>query len=201
MTPQSFRQLLEELDPRVAAQYSTINHHVDGMQYLCLHRSPRLTVKLYLIDPALIDRQPGEFLVTPHTHRYAFESTVLAGSLDHVRFVESSAHDDGEAYDRFVYLPETRARLEAGSTRLAVRERHTYGVGASYWNDVRDIHTLAISDRLTVLGLTQFADTERNSIVYVKPGAEMKYPAAHTPTTAPTDLMRRLALDAMDRNG
>jgi hypothetical protein len=68
--------MLIELDHIAAAQNSVINHHVEGMEYLCLHRSDKLTVKLYFIDPERMRQQvPGTYLVTPHTHRYSFEST------------------------------------------------------------------------------------------------------------------------------
>lgn len=200
MTPIAFRQMLEELDPRAAAEYSTLNHHVTGVNYLCLHRSERMTVKIYFIDAVLVGRKPGEYLVTPHTHRYAFESTVLAGEIEHIRFVEGDYWDGSEPYDRFIYLPENRARIAAGSPCLAVRDRQTHTAGSSYWNSTRDIHTLAVSPRPTVLGLVQLGDTEKQSSVYLMPGVEMKYPKSYTPTTTQTEYLRRLALDQMDRN-
>ena len=199
MTPIAFRQMLEELDPRAAAEHSTLNHHVNGMNYLCLHRSERMTVKIYFIDAVLVSRKPGDYLVTPHTHRYAFESTVLAGEIEHVRLAENTC-DEGDPYERFIYLPENRNRIEAGSLHLVETERETHTAGSTYWNDTRDIHTLAVSSRPTLLGLVQFSDTVRNSVVYLKPGAEMKYPKAYTPSTTQAEYLRRLALEQMDSN-
>ena len=41
-----FAQMLREVSPAEAMPHSVINHHVNGMDYLCLHRSDKLTVKL-----------------------------------------------------------------------------------------------------------------------------------------------------------
>ena len=46
MNRQFFTQMLQQASPDELAQHSMLNHHADGMDYICLHRSPKLTVKI-----------------------------------------------------------------------------------------------------------------------------------------------------------
>ncbi len=198
MNRKFFDQLLTELDPAEAAQHSTINHHVEGMDYLCLHRSEKLTAKLYFIDPARIAKESGSFLVTPHTHRYAFESTVLAGLLRHARFSQLSGCD----VERFTYDAETRARRREGHHNLIAYDVRTHGSNTSddtYWVDTDEIHTLLVPYRPVLLGLVQFADTRPVSDVFIpsREDGRLEFPASRRPTAEEADDLRRRALHAI----
>lgn len=191
MNIQNFKQLLLDMDPAEMAPHSVENHHVEGMDYLCLHRSDRMTVKLYFIDPREVQREPGSFLVTPHTHRYAFESTVLVGRLGHIRFKECG----GDSCERFQYDPDIRQRVSRGKCGLYPTLRfHGKGSDREYWNGTEDIHTLMTPDHFVLLGLIQYADTAKTSTVYIKEGGDMKYPESSVMRPARAEWLRERAL-------
>jgi hypothetical protein len=189
-----FKRLLIELDHVAAAQNSVINHHVEGMEYLCLHRSEKLTVKLYFIDPTNIARPENSYLVTPHTHRYSFESTVLAGRLQHLTFRQCT----GSRYDVSEYSPETRSRSELGECDLEIRSRDVHGVDSSYWCGTSDIHTLIVPDDPVLLGLVQFSDITAKSTVYLRKGSRMDYPQSRKPTADEALSLRNRALEMLE---
>lgn len=190
MNIKNFETLLYEMNTTEMSQCSVRNHHVNGLDYLCLHRSPKLTVKLYFIDPHRITIDPGAFLVTPHTHRYAFESTVLYGKLNHVRFKEVS----GQTYARAVYSPESRSREALGETGLQPSLEY-HKEGSEYFCSVDDIHTLLVPNELVLLGLVQFADTCDKSTVYVREGKSMDFPQSRALRPAEAEVLRSEALD------
>lgn len=196
MNANMFRTMLLELEPAQAAENSVLNHHVAGMDYLCLHRSDKLTVKLYFINPERIAARPGEFLVTPHTHRYSFESTVLSGKLIHDLFHEY----EGRTFERFTYEPETRTRIARGCCDFGLRSAGIYEAGGSYWVSTEDIHTLLVPAAPVLLGLVQFADTAKTSTVYVRQGSEMKYPESRKPTSLEVIALRNLAFQMMSKS-
>lgn len=197
MNHQQFATLLEEMDPAEMAQHSVHNHHVDGLDYLCLHRSDKLTVKLYFIDPYVLTLEPGEFLVTPHTHRYAFESRVLVGRLGHVRFEEN--FDYQCVYSKYRYSPEIRERHLVCDTYDLTPTVQYYmpGKDGAYWNSTKDIHTLMVPDRFVLLGLVQFADTLNESTVYIRQGSEMKYPKSRPLSPEEAEKLRCQAIGAL----
>jgi hypothetical protein len=169
------------------------------MDYLCLHRSDKLTVKLYFIDPARLTARAGDALLVPHSHRYAFESTVLAGSLTHCVFYEE---DEGERHhDKFAYKPEGRTRVGLGAHRLRLDSAITHGADVlpSYWVDTDAIHTLIVPQEPVLLGLVQFADTAPISNVYIRKGSEMKFVEPQTPTPIGAWNMRNKALEMMEK--
>lgn len=189
MNSQNFKTLLHEMEPEKMAQYSVRNHHVNGLDYLCLHRSEKLTVKLYFIDPDLLPVAKEQFLVTPHTHRYAFESTVLRGNLMHVRFTERP----GDEYDRALYAPETRTRAARGTVDLKP-QYESHKPGHTYWCSTSDIHTLLVPEEIVLLGLVQFADTCADSTVYVRKGRDMAFPLSRPMVPVEAELLRGYAL-------
>lgn len=198
MKRHEFKQLLLDLNPQTVAEHSSFNHHVHGMDYLCLHRSEKLTVKLYFIDPARLTARAGEALVTPRTHRYAFESTVLAGELTHKTFHEK----DGMCqFDKFAYEPASRMRVGMGCVRLqrASEITHQPDENPSYWVNTETIHTLVVPREPVLLGLVQFADTVPTSTVYIRQGSEMKFVESQTPTPMGAWNMRNKALEMMEK--
>lgn len=194
MHNETFRTLLRQMDPAAMAQHSVLNHHAEGVDYICLHRTPTLTAKLYLIEQP---RNPNSgFLVHPHSHRYAFTSTVLCGGLRHIRFFER----DGVQWQRHTYRAENRSRE---ATRLcglhAVAESHVRG--HSYFVAPHEIHTLQMLPRPVplLIGLLQFSDEQPESDLYLPAGQdEMLYPDSRVPTA---EDMRRLRARALELLG
>lgn len=172
-SPQIFRQMLKELDFNMALNCSTWNHHVAGLNYLCLHRSPRLTVKLYLIENP---QNPNNgFLVNPHSHRYAFWTMALHGRLGHIRFVEPKPGKPWHrtVMDEYGYHPDSRTMQERRrGVSLAYAPEHIPTL-AEYFVEPHEVHTLKmITDgRPLLLGLVQFADTQETSSLYLPAGS------------------------------
>jgi hypothetical protein len=177
------------------ARHSVKNHHVNGLDYLCLHRSDKLTVKLYFLDPAKMAKERGDFLVAPHTHRYSFESYVLHGRLGHIRLWERRVEGSDGQYECFAYDPDTRTRKFTHACDFGHSVEY-YGIAGqeSYWNSTSDIHTLLVPDKFVLLGLVQFSDICSSSEVYLRKGSDMKYPESRPLTDSEAEELRWQAL-------
>jgi hypothetical protein len=202
MNERFFKQLLIELDAAAAVPHSTINHHVEGLDYLCLHRTDALTAKLYFIEPARTGKQPGAMLIAPHSHRYAFNTTVLAGEIRHERFhVERNAFG---TWERWSYKAETRAMHNEDDCEIAMRSGRTHEAGnyirESYWVEPDEVHTLIVPVAPVMLGLVQFADTRTQSDIYIPAhkNGELHFADSRRPTVGEVETMRARALQALD---
>ncbi len=151
-----FRHLLAQVDVAEAAKHSVLDHHVPGLDYLCLHRSLRLTVKVYLMDPERLRPQCEGYLVHPHDHRYAFDTHVLAGFVTHTTFQVGR----GGAGSCYAYLPTAHSFVpSAEQYELTARSTSTYVPGESYHVAVPTVHTIEVPrERPTCLLLLQYAD-------------------------------------------
>jgi hypothetical protein len=202
MNERFFKQLLNELDADAAVPHSTINHHVEGLDYLCLHRTDALTAKLYFIDPARTGKVPGAMLVAPHSHRYAFHTIVLAGEIKHERY-HVEPYEEGY-YDRFSYSPETRERTLMAPCELIVRSARVHEAGnyiyESYWVEPDEVHTLIVPKEPVMLGLVQFADSRVRSDVFLSGIArgKMDFADSRRPTIEEVETMRARALKALE---
>jgi hypothetical protein len=146
-------------------QNSYRNFHAKGFDYLCLKRTPELTLKAYFFDGD-VSKLPE--VVMPHDHRYAFQTCCLAGKvLDRTYHPSSSAlgrlNVEAQPYDMFHY--ETPLNGGDGFTWIGVEwlacrwhDQIQRTPGGSYRHDHWDIHTIQIAEEQTVLLLAQFAD-------------------------------------------
>lgn len=176
-----FSAMLSEADPNALAQHSVLNHHANGMDYLCLHRTPELTVKVYLIEKP--ENANDGFLVNPHTHRYDFGTVVLAGALEHVRVDVAEPRETGLKYDRYIYEPGAAPQLRDCVSLRWRPERHS--VKDTYWVNTREIHTLRMlgaDPAPVVLGLIQLSDTRQTSRLYLRPTSTFRRPDSRVPT-------------------
>lgn len=133
------------------------NFHAKGLDYICLHRSPSLTVKAYFFDGDLKDVPE---IVVPHDHRYDFKTKVLSGALTDVQFREGR-YGEGEVYQRFSYdtpLNGGKGFDWEGETRLRVSRRRPMGRGSTLFSPFDAIHTLCIDAPDTVALLYQYDD-------------------------------------------
>jgi len=129
--------------------------HVRGFDYLCLFRSPALTVKAYFFDGDVANLPE---VVMPHDHRYDFHTAVISGEVENRLYEEGVG---GFVYDRFDYLTP----LNGGDgfewsreTSLRMRSSILYRIGESYACDHDDVHTIQIRAPGTILLLNQYAD-------------------------------------------
>jgi hypothetical protein len=189
-----FQIMLEQMDVETMVRHSSINHHVNGMSYLCLSRTESLTVKLYLMEEPRNDN--SGYLVNPHSHRYAFSSIVLFGALAHLRF-RPSDHAGDRQWDRFEYHAETRERNKVGATKLR-REVESCTAGACYFVEPHEIHTLHVDPAgPLLLGLVQFADQGITSDLYLPAGdnGAMVLPQTRRPSVDELAALRDRALE------
>jgi len=195
-----FKQMLREANPNELAQHSVLNHHAPGMTYLCLHRSPKMTVKVYMLeDPKNLN---NGLLVHPHTHRYAFSTTVLRGILEHIRFRElperPNVPRETEFHNRYRYVAETRSCELAGAVRLQQRSMvYVDDVPTSYWVDTDEIHSIRVFENHgpLIFGLMQLGDQANDSFLYHPEGATLHFPEAVAPSPDLFHDLRNRALE------
>lgn len=143
--------------------------HPNGFAKLVLHTDVDHKLRLH-VWPAGVGRL-GES--NPHSHRWDFASTVVAGAgLHMVEYTESDTR--GSHYDRYRYGadPADRAALvAAGSARLArLRSLHNR-FGGVYSCDTDVVHTVApIGDALTATLVVQGPQRTSSTVVYRPPG-------------------------------
>lgn len=146
------RELLNGLKPGSARedearQQSVRHYHARHNHYLCLHRSHELTVKAYIIEPQCVPNESG-YLVAPHTHRYAFDTWVLSGTIRHYRFEEVKERDGsyllgtGPQYVRSKYDPVSRTLADPMPCSLRPLSVEYVRRGQHYHVRTDEIHTL-----------------------------------------------------------
>jgi hypothetical protein len=184
---ETFRNLVDDLDIVFAADNSFRDFHAKGVDYICLHRTPALTVKLYLFDPAtLVVAGPGRQVVNPHSHGYNFSTHVLRGGVTNVEYLRG----DGDGWHEIRYgSPLKGRRWDQVTGPCSLREigRTAYGPSRSYDFDHERIHSIEVHpETKTALLLFQHADKGKPfTLLYTR-----------APATPPLDgLYKRWATD------
>lgn len=135
------------------------NFHAKGFDYICIHRSPEITQKLYFFDG---DASNLSEVVNPHDHRYDFETWCLSGEVENVVYGPPMGVGLGEqTYQTFSYMTPLNGGdgfTWAGETPLAVHERNSYTAGRNYKMIADQIHTIRMVRASTILLLNQFQD-------------------------------------------
>lgn len=147
---------------------SYTDFHAPGVNYLCLSRTPRLTIKLYELPPT-----DGKQIVSPHNHAYNFDSVLLDGCVSNITYYELE-EDDRESYDQIVYKRTFRSKLNCGSgfatesikCRIALRRGQAYMYKYDhYYTSTEDIHTLIVREP-SLLFISQYEDIKTETSVY-----------------------------------
>lgn len=200
-----FRQViikaLQQLNIEKAAQHSRLDHHTVGLDYLNLQRSDKFTLKLYLLAPNTNNN--SGFLVHPHTHRYEFNTVVLAGRVENVVFVDPGNKSiPGDLLNfpmvRHEYSPEGISGKPKGTWLChQIDDSGVYNAGEAYYLKTDQIHTLRTSKWPTLLCLSQFADLAEKSSLYLPPGYELGAPTGRIPTVSEAEVLRQRCLDLL----
>ena len=153
------------------------NFHAKGLDYICIHRSKKETVKVYFLDGD-VTKLPE--VINPHDHRYNFNTEVLAGAyVDHVYKEESRDSRIGDPYKTYAYL--TPLNGGNGFTEIGHKEvylnryrsaRCTVG-NLPIISPAPRIHTIQMINDQTVLMLRQFEDVlplDVATTCYIKEG-------------------------------
>lgn len=158
------KNLLAQADAKALREHSMLNHHAPGLDYLNLHRSPGLTVKVYLSDPKRLQScGVGDYLVRPHDHGYNFDTYVAAGRVIHSTFAVREAgrwdHRSWAPWKAFSFDWRAKSFTELAPRFELHEERHVHRVGSGYYLDHKVVHTIALrSYEPMCLLLTQYAD-------------------------------------------
>lgn len=139
--------------------------HAKGLDYLCLHREPSYTVKLYIFDG---DVAKAPEVVNPHDHRYNFRTTCLYGKVANSLYREE---ERGEIWQRFQYntpLNGGNGFTWESEARLHETSRDFYLPGDIWTSWQAQIHTLRIQQSQTVLLLEQFLSTKAVTHTWTK---------------------------------
>lgn len=142
------------VDVREVAANSYTNFHTTGLDYLCLKRSEQQTLKVYFFT----DMQEGEAVVSPHDHRYDFNTTVMRGRLINNRY----ATDDTSIvrYDRYDYRTPLNGGdgfTYASEERLSMTSREAYVAGVTHSHTYDEKHTIEVTSG-TIIFLEQHED-------------------------------------------
>jgi len=167
------RELLDNVNPLCVADNSYRDFHCKGVDYICLHRTPELTCKLYVIDTDVVPYRRN--IINPHNHGYNFHTWVLRGRMANVVYLVKPA--DGawppmqvgrpleESDPRWTeYHYRTILNGQPDFTRyedVQLKEHYVEEVSAGdgYYLDHGAVHTIrAMNDGVLVLFLMQHAD-------------------------------------------
>lgn len=136
------------------------NFHAKGLNYICLLRTPLVTLKAYFFEG---DISTVPECVIPHNHRYDFQTEVLAGTLNDNQYKEVPKKILGLAL-RPVQRWEYRTPLNGGKgfqwaseSFLHWQTDRTLTKGQTLFTPYDRIHTISVKPD-TVLLLTQMKD-------------------------------------------
>lgn len=167
------RQLARSADWNVVAANSFEGYHSELLDYVCLLRDERLTVKLYVFQPA------PKYIVAPHNHRFVFEHHTLYGAIENHLFNEHG----GDTWGRYQYRAETHAAERVGSCGLTTVLVESNG---HFLMQPHQIHSLVIPKPSAALQF-QYHDEHRGPTwLYSKapPDCAMNDRLYRRPTTA-----------------
>lgn len=207
------RKALEGLNLEKSQQHSQMDHHTVGMDYLNLQRSDKFTLKLYLIEKD-VNHNSG-FLVHPHTHRYEFNTVVLAGSIGNLIFEDvgkkpkkspQELYEDEIAGGGDFGADHYQYTYEDGLIDVPIKtwlNIHTgasagYTVGQSYFIKTDQIHTLVTRGEPTLLCLSQFEDKAKANSLYLPHGTVLQERTGRTPSMEEMVAMRNRCLELIN---
>lgn len=163
--------------------------HVKGLDYICLRRTPSITLKLYFFDEC--DNADTPEVVCPHDHRYTFQTDVIAGEYTDILYSEEARGVVMHRYDYMTPLNGGEGFRWDERVCVAERSRTKIKTGQRLTRNYNQIHTIRVR-RNTVLCLHQFGDEvpadEPTSL----------YSTSHKPPRL-TDLYARFTPDQINR--
>ncbi|MBV6360457.1 hypothetical protein R2325_16520 [Mycobacteroides chelonae] len=151
---------LSNLDMESVLENSYKDFHAKGLDYICLHRSPELTIKAYFFEG---DAQDASEVVNPHDHRYNFHTTCLSGKIRNKWYQEPLPFDvPTEEFNVFAWHTPLNGGAgfadEQSRVRLAQYKHVDALPGKSYSMLAHELHTIQVMKKDTVILLTQFED-------------------------------------------
>jgi hypothetical protein len=177
--------------------------HPNGFAKLVLHvsREPEFRIRLHVWPVVPAGPLVGES--NPHSHRWEFASTVIAGGgLHMVEYRETE--EGGKPYNRYRYGgdPDDPAALRPdGSARLTRTGSPHVRCGEIYSCDTTIVHTVApIALGVTATLVIQGPHRSSSTVVYCTPGRDDDQPNGELTKSDFTWLVKSVA-EAVDREG
>lgn len=146
---------------------SKINHHAKGLDYYCLFRSEKLTLKIYHIHNYVPANAEHRWLVNPHNHRYFFRTVVLRGKVRNIVFSESKGNRAHYKAYRSYYDYKTKDVSVGHQVGISVLSDTLYSQGQYYDTYVDQIHTIVPESDDLILGIVQFEDINEYPALYL----------------------------------
>lgn len=148
------------------AENSYANHHTAGLFYICLKRTDKETIKIYYMPD--IRNECSGFLVHPHNHRYEFDSILLQGEIEHLRFKENKWGTPWHTNSRlFKYDSENKEVKFVGRTNLDLIQHDEVLPGEIYNVKTDEIHTLKMIKGRVIIGLAQYKDEDIEQKLFI----------------------------------
>ncbi len=171
--PGTFLSWLEEIlddEEAVRAAAKRSYWHPNGFAKMVLHASADFRIRLH-VWPESAEPSRGES--NPHSHRWEFASTIIAGEGLHMaEFRETT--EGGKAHDRYRYGADPAnpaALLADGEARLEVENTPSVRRGDVYSCDTAIVHTVRPIDAgLTATVVIQGPHRTSTTVVYCEPG-------------------------------
>lgn len=164
--------LRRSFDMKEMLGYSYTNFHAIGVDYLCLFRSNRFTVKLYHFNENYTPNEEG-WAVNPHDHAYEFKTYVLSGHVKNVLFYEKPVKYETPNEFRW-YKFKYKSPLNGGNgftfENPVYLEQYCIGLferGEEYYLNTLQIHTI-IPVVGTSLIIYQYHDMKQVTNYYSK---------------------------------
>lgn len=178
--------------------------HQPGADYVCLARSQQLTVKLYRFNPKRYvpraDAWGAATAVNPHSHRYAFQTMVLTGSLTNIEYRETTQNLAGyrelpllRPYVRYTFRSGLgkggEGELSRDRDTLLVPNTETYSMPPGQWyhcgpDTVHSVVPHWLQE--TVVVLFQHADVREQTYLYSRPDEPLDFQGLYQPLEVST---------------
>lgn len=171
--PDTFLSWLEEIaqnEESVRAAAKRSYWHPNGFAKIVLHSSPDFRIRLHVWPKS---EQPSRGESNPHSHRWEFASTVIAGKGMHmVEYSETT--EGGKHHKRYWYGTDPAnpaALLADGEARLKKTGSPHVRNGEVYSCDTTIVHTVRPLDAgLTATVVIQGPHRTPTTVVYCEPG-------------------------------
>lgn len=147
--------LLDSIDWEEAANHSYTNFHAEGVSYVNLLRTDRLTLKLYTFNNVRHNEQG--YLVHPHNHGYNFTHQTLCGIIQNHIF-SLKGGDDWNMYQFDTPLNGGKGLIKVWPCGLTRLDTFSLPVGRNYYLTTEELHTLGVKTDYAAALLCQFHD-------------------------------------------
>ena len=137
------------------------NYHGEGINYICLDRNPRFTLKLYFLPPS-------SEIVNPHDHRYSFSTMLLSGSVRELFYQVSpwdEEHFSWKEHPCYEWFWQTRSyRMITRRMWLKQDASREFSFGEWLLTSKAAVHTLHVREPSIILQYARPSEKETSRV-------------------------------------